>query len=91
VHTRNLLLKSKHIRALAILSSCVVALSLISISTSANAATKQLVIADSEPPQTFDPVRANNSTVDLVVQPLYDVLVDFDAKNKLGGRGGRGT
>jgi len=86
MHTRNLLLKSKHIRALAILSSCVVALSLISISTSANAATKQLVIADSEPPQTFDPVRANNSTVDLVVQPLYDVLVDFDAKNKLGGR-----
>lgn len=83
---RNILSNNKHKRVFAIFGSCAIALSLLSISTSANAASKQLVIADSEPPQTFDPVRANNSTVDEVAVPLYDVLVDFDAKNKLGAR-----
>ena len=79
-------LNKKHARLIAIIGSCSVALAMLSVSTNANAAVQQLVIADSEPPQTFDPVRANNSTVDLVNVPLYDVLVDFDSNNKLGGR-----
>ena len=52
--------------------------------TSANSS--QLVIADNEPPQTFDPIQAGNSTVNAVVIPLYDTLIDFDAENKLGPR-----
>jgi peptide/nickel transport system substrate-binding protein len=42
-----------------------------------------LVIAENEPPATFDPLQADNSTVDEVVQPLYDTLVDYDADNEL--------
>ena len=37
-----------------------------------------LVIAENEPPATFDPVQADNSTVDEVVRPAYDTLVRFD-------------
>ncbi len=43
-----------------------------------------LVIADDEPPQTFDPIQAGNSTVNAVVIPLYDTLIDFDANSELG-------
>lgn len=45
-----------------------------------------LIIADNEPPQTFDPIQATNSTVDEVVIPAYDTLVDYDAANELGNR-----
>ena len=45
-----------------------------------------IVIADNEPPQTFDPIQAGNSTVNAVVIPLYDTLIDFDANNELGSR-----
>lgn len=45
-----------------------------------------LIIADNEPPQTFDPIQAGNSTVAEVVIPAYDTLVDYDATNELGGR-----
>jgi peptide/nickel transport system substrate-binding protein len=45
-----------------------------------------LIIADNEPPQTFDPIQATNSTVDEVVIPAYDTLVDYDANNELGNR-----
>ncbi|MEY9212825.1 ABC transporter substrate-binding protein [Thermobifida halotolerans] len=37
-----------------------------------------LIIAENEPPATFDPVQANNSTVDEVVRPAYDTLVRFE-------------
>jgi peptide/nickel transport system substrate-binding protein len=42
-----------------------------------------LVIAENEPPATFDPVQADNSTVDEVVLPLYDTLVDYGSDNQL--------
>lgn len=42
-----------------------------------------LVIADNEPPASFDPVQADNSTVDEVVLPMYDTLVDYNADNEL--------
>jgi peptide/nickel transport system substrate-binding protein len=51
--------------------------------TSARAST--LVIAENEPPATFDPVQADNSTVDEVVIPAYDTLVSYDASANLVG------
>ncbi|WP_369139049.1 ABC transporter substrate-binding protein [Modestobacter versicolor] len=48
-----------------------------------SASGSSLVIAQNEPPATFDPVQADNSTVDEVVLPLYDTLVDYDAANEL--------
>ena len=45
--------------------------------------TGSLVIAENEPPASFDPIQADNSTVDEVVTPMYDTLVDFDADNEL--------
>lgn len=45
-----------------------------------------IVLADNEPPQTFDPIQAGNSTVNAVVIPLYDTLIDFDANSELGSR-----
>lgn len=44
-----------------------------------------LVIAENEQPATFDPVQADNSTVDEVVIPAYDTLVTFDEDSKLVG------
>lgn len=46
---------------------------------------RTLIIADNEPPQTFDPIQAGNSTVNEVVIPAYDTLVDYDAANELSG------
>jgi len=43
-----------------------------------SARTKTLIIAENEPPATFDPVQADNSTVDEVVIPAYDTLVKYD-------------
>ncbi|WP_047868557.1 ABC transporter substrate-binding protein [Nocardiopsis sp. RV163] len=37
-----------------------------------------LIIAENEPPATFDPVQADNSTVNEVARPAYDTLVRFD-------------
>lgn len=45
-----------------------------------------LVIAENEPPASFDPVQADNSTVDEVVIPAYDSLVQYDGHNKLRGQ-----
>ncbi|WP_326637643.1 ABC transporter substrate-binding protein [Streptosporangium sp. NBC_01755] len=36
-----------------------------------------LIIAENEPPATFDPVQADNSTVDEVSIPAYDTLVKY--------------
>lgn len=42
-----------------------------------------LVIAENEPPASFDPIQADNSTVDEVVIPAYDTLLDYDADNEI--------
>jgi peptide/nickel transport system substrate-binding protein len=55
-------------------------------SSGSDATGSTIVIADNEPPQTFDPIQAGNSTVNAVVMPLYDVLIDFNANNELGPR-----
>ncbi len=44
-----------------------------------------LIIAENEPPATFDPVQADNSTVDEVVTPLYDSLLTFNSQGELVG------
>jgi len=46
---------------------------------------RTLVIAENEPPATFDPVQADNSTVDEVVIPAYDTLVAYDENAELQG------
>ena len=45
-----------------------------------------LVIAENEPPATFDPLQADNSTVDEVVIPAYDTLISYDDDNNLAGK-----
>jgi peptide/nickel transport system substrate-binding protein len=50
-----------------------------------SARAQTLVIAENEPPATFDPVQADNSTVDEVVRPAYDTLVKYDDDNRLTG------
>lgn len=47
---------------------------------------KSLVIAENEPPASFDPVQADNSTVDEVVIPAYDTLISYDDNNELAGK-----
>lgn len=44
----------------------------------ADARANSLVIAENEPPATFDPVQADNSTVNEVSRPTYDTLVRFE-------------
>ncbi|WP_395105515.1 ABC transporter substrate-binding protein [Actinomadura sp. SCN-SB] len=52
--------------------------------TSASGERKQtLIIAENEPPATFDPVQADNSTVDEVARPAYDTLVKYGQGNRL--------
>lgn len=46
---------------------------------------RTLIIAENEPPASFDPIQADNSTVDEVVTPLYDTLVDFTPDGQLTG------
>lgn len=47
--------------------------------------TKTLIIAENEPPASFDPVQADNSTVDEVALPAYDTLVKYDDKGNIVG------
>ena len=47
--------------------------------------TSTLIIAENEVPATFDPVQADNSTVDEVVIPTYDTLISYDKSGKLVG------
>src|SRR5690606_15046697 len=44
----------------------------------ADARKQTLIIAENEPPATFDPVQADNSTVDEVVIPAYDTLLRYE-------------
>ena len=73
-------LKRNH-KLFGVLVAAVVAMGTLSTTASSGATPTQLVIADNEPPQTFDPQQAGNSTVNEVVIPLYDVLVDFDSQS----------
>jgi len=76
---------SKMFRIIAVLFAALLVVTGCS-SGESDAAPTTLVIADNEPPQTFDPIQAGNSTVNAVVIPLYDTLIDFDADNELGPR-----
>ncbi|MFT4042375.1 MAG: ABC transporter substrate-binding protein [Gordonia sp. (in: high G+C Gram-positive bacteria)] len=53
--------------------------------TATSDAKDTLVIAENEPPATFDPVQADNSTVDEVDLPAYNTLLTYDAASKLSG------
>lgn len=44
-----------------------------------------IVIAENEVPASFDPVQADNSTVDEVVIPAYDSLLTYDENLELAG------
>ncbi|GAA4535871.1 MULTISPECIES: ABC transporter substrate-binding protein [Nonomuraea] len=44
----------------------------------ADARKQTLIIAENEPPATFDPVQADNSTVDEVSIPAYDTLLRYE-------------
>lgn len=50
-----------------------------------SARASSLVIAENEVPASFDPVQADNSTVDEVVIPAYDSLLTYDADVALTG------
>lgn len=88
------LTKARNSKYLRILASAFAAMLIITGCSSGGSETSggsestpsTIVIADNEPPQTFDPVQAGNSTVNAVVIPLYDTLIDFDANNELGPR-----
>jgi len=43
-----------------------------------SARAQTLITAENTPPASFDPVQADNSTVDTVTLPLYDAMVTFD-------------
>jgi len=51
--------------------------------TGDGARSSSLVIAENEPPASFDPIQANNSTVDEVVIPAYDTLLTYDDDQEL--------
>lgn len=66
------------------------ALAACSTSTNANssgtsARAKTLIIAENEVPATFDPIQADNSTVDEVTLPAYNTLVKYDDTGKIVG------
>jgi peptide/nickel transport system substrate-binding protein len=44
-----------------------------------------LIIAENEVPASFDPIQADNSTVDEVTLPTYDTLVKYDDNGKIVG------
>ncbi|MDA0635585.1 ABC transporter substrate-binding protein [Nonomuraea sp. MCN248] len=47
-------------------------------SAGSDARKQTLIIAENEPPATFDPVQADNSTVDEVAIPAYDTLLRYE-------------
>ena len=53
--------------------------------TTASARESSLVIAENEVPASFDPVQADNSTVDEVVIPAYDSLLTYYESTALTG------
>src|SRR5690242_3712507 len=74
--------------AMVIAAAAVVATAAVVGSSShaaSSAASGTLTIATAEPPQTFDPIQAGNSTVDQMALNNYDALVRFTstAKTKL--------
>lgn len=67
------------VSAIALLSGCATA------APGPSAREGSLVIAENEPPATFDPVQADNSTVDEVVIPAYETLVEYNEKSEIVG------
>jgi peptide/nickel transport system substrate-binding protein len=88
------LLKARESKLLRVLASAFATMLIVTGCSSGGSETSDesgstpttIVLADNEPPQTFDPIQAGNSTVNAVVIPLYDTLIDFDAKSELGSR-----
>ncbi|HEY2280787.1 MAG TPA: ABC transporter substrate-binding protein [Streptosporangiaceae bacterium] len=54
-------------------------------SSTTSSRSKTLIIAENEPPASFDPLQADNSTVDEVDLPAYDTLVKFNDSGQLVG------
>jgi peptide/nickel transport system substrate-binding protein len=50
-----------------------------------NSRTNTVIIAENEVPASFDPIQADNSTVDEVTLPAYDTLVKYDDSGKIVG------
>lgn len=71
------------LRLVAVLAAGALAAAGCGGSTDSSTRTQTLIIAENEPPATFDPVQADNSTVDEVARPQYDTLVKYDAGNKI--------
>lgn len=54
-------------------------------SSGSSSRAKTLIIAENEPPASFDPIQADNSTVDEVDLPAYDTLVKYDDSGHIVG------
>lgn len=54
-------------------------------SSGSSSRAKTLIIAENEPPASFDPIQADNSTVDEVDLPAYDTLVKYDDSGHIAG------
>jgi peptide/nickel transport system substrate-binding protein len=54
-------------------------------SASTSSRSKTLIIAENEPPASFDPIQADNSTVDEVDLPAYDTLVKYNDSGQIVG------
>jgi peptide/nickel transport system substrate-binding protein len=54
-------------------------------STGSSSRGKTLIIAENEPPASFDPIQADNSTVDEVDLPAYNTLVKYNDSGQIAG------
>ncbi len=54
-------------------------------SSTTSSRSKTLIIAENEPPASFDPLQADNSTVDEVDLPAYDTLIKYNDSGKIVG------
>lgn len=82
LRTRGVLAAVALVGATALLAGCTAS---ASGGGASSARSSTLVIAENEPPATFDPAQADNSTVDEVVIPAYDTLVSYDSDAQLTG------
>jgi peptide/nickel transport system substrate-binding protein len=71
------------VAAVAVLAAC--SQTSAAKSTGTSARDQSLVIAENEPPASFDPIQADNSTVDEVDLPAYDTLITYNKSIKLVG------
>jgi len=54
-------------------------------SASSSSRSKTLIIAENEPPASFDPIQADNSTVDEVDLPAYNTLIKYNDSGQIVG------